>query len=399
MNILFISTGNLEDFNRNGMYVDLLKEFKKNGHNLYVLSTREKKYNLPTVMEKIEGVHFLKVKTGNFKKAKTIEKGISTLSIESLFMRAVKKYYANIKFDLVLYTTPPITFTRVVKYIKKRDNAKSYLLLKDIFQQNAVDLKMIKHNGIIHRIFKRKEHELYEIPDFIGCMSSANVEYLLSNNYEIDSLIEVCPNTVTPVDYSNNQRNVTILRHKYKLPLDKSIYIYGGNLGKPQGIDFLIECIKKNEENQNEFFLIIGSGTEYPKVEKYFQKEKPNNAKLLESIPKEDYDQLVHACDVGLIFLDKRFTIPNFPSRLLSYIQASMPVLAATDSNTDIGEIIEEGNFGYWCISDDVEKFNDLIIQLSNENLQKKMGKNARRYLEENYTSKHGYNIIMSHFN
>jgi len=398
MNILFISTGNLEDFNRNGMYVDLLKEFKKNDHNLYVLSTRERKYKLPTVLEENDGVHFLKVKTGNFKKVKTIEKGISTLSIEPLFLRAVKKYYADVKFDLVLYTTPPITFTRVVKYIKKRDNAKSYLMLKDIFPQNAVDLNVIGANGIIHKLFKRKERKLYEVSDYIGCMSSANVEYLLRNNSNIDSVTEVCPNTVTPIDYSDNQKAITSIRNKYNLPLNKSIFIYGGNLGKPQGVDFLIECIKKNEENKNEFFLIIGSGTEFHKIKEFFQKEEPNNAKLLESIPKVDYDQLVYSCDVGLIFLDKRFTIPNFPSRLLSYMQASMPVLSATDPNTDIGDIIEKGKFGYSCISDNVERFNDLVIRLSDKNSQEIMGKNARKYLEENYTSKHSYDIIMSHF-
>ena len=58
---------------------------------------------------------------------------------------------------------------------------------------------------------------------------------------------------------------------------------------------------------------------------------------------------LANSCDVGLIFLDKRFTIPNFPSRLLSYMQASMPVLAATDVNTDIGKVIEEGESDIGC--------------------------------------------------
>ena len=57
---------------------------------------------------------------------------------------------------------------------------------------------------------------------------------------------------------------------------------------------------------------------------------------------REEYDNLVQICDVGLIFLNARFTIPNFPSRLLSYTEIGKPVLAATDENTDIGKIIEE---------------------------------------------------------
>ena len=34
------------------------------------------------------------------------------------------------------------------------------------------------------------------------------------------------------------------IRKKYKLPIDKTIFIYGGNLGKPQGIDFLVKCLE-----------------------------------------------------------------------------------------------------------------------------------------------------------
>lgn len=115
-------------------------------------------------------------------------------------------------------------------------------------------------------------------------------------------------------------------------------------------------------------------------------------------MPKGDYEILANSCDVGLIFLDKRFTIPNFPSRLLSYMQASMPILAATDVNTDIGQVIEQGEFGFWCESSDVEQFNKKVQQLCDIELREQMGVNARRYLEDNYTAKHLYEIIMSHF-
>ncbi|HBL49868.1 MAG TPA: hypothetical protein DDZ65_06455, partial [Firmicutes bacterium] len=125
-------------------------------------------------------------------------------------------------------------------------------------------------------------------------------------------------------------------------------------LGKPQGIDFLIDCIRENEIYEKSFFLIVGSGTEYGKLREYFDNEKPKNAKLMGHLPKRAYEMLVNSCDVGLIFLDRRFTIPNFPSRILPYMQASMPVLAATDVNTDVGKVIKEGCFGFWCESGDL---------------------------------------------
>ncbi|MBZ6527601.1 glycosyltransferase family 4 protein [Aerococcaceae bacterium DSM 111021] len=397
MKVLFISLGRLENIDMPGIYTDLMREMRDNGHDVYVVSSRERRLNQSTTLENQSGIHILKVKTGNIKNTNIIEKGLSTLLIEYNFLKAIKHNLANVKFDLVLYSTPPITFEKVVTYIKKRDNATSYLLLKDIFPQNAVDLNMFKENSLIHSFFKKKEKKLYEISDYIGTMSPANSDYILSNNPEIDpSTIEVCPNTITPIDINISIEEKTRLRKKYNIPTNKILYIYGGNLGKPQGIEFLIECLKKNEQNTETFILIVGSGTEFKKLKNYFDIYKPQNSKLMNALPKEEYDTLANSADVGLIFLDHKFTIPNFPSRLLSYMQASLPIIAATDKNTDIGKIIEENKMGFWNESTDVEGFNEKILKFTDKSLRDKYGRNAINYLNENYTTKIAFEIIMN---
>src|SRR5699024_4388854 len=107
----------------------------------------------PTSYKVKEGISILYIRTLNIKKTNVIEKGLGTLLIEYQFLSAVKKYLKNNKFDLVLYTTPPITFSNVIEYVKRRDRAYSYLLLKDIFPQNAVDMKMLKKSSLLYRLF------------------------------------------------------------------------------------------------------------------------------------------------------------------------------------------------------------------------------------------------------
>lgn len=271
--------------------------------------------------------------------------------------------------------------------------------MKDIFPQNAVDLNMFHNKGLFYKYFRRKEERLYKISDFIGCMSQANVDFILKHNPNIDPLkVEICPNGIEILSIENDKSRLKEIIKKHNIPTDKTKFIYGGNIGKPQGIDFLIQCLKSNKNNDCVFFIIAGSGTEFKKLHHYFEREKPINAKLIEELPREEYELLVDCCDVGLIFLDHRFTIPNFPSRLLSYMKASMPVLAATDIHTDIGRVIEQGEFGLWCESKNVEQFNEKLKQLENPELRDKMGGNARLYLENYYTAKHSYEIITSHF-
>lgn len=399
MNVLFLSLIDFSSIEKPGLYTDLLREFVNHGHNLYIISPVEKRMKVKTSIIKKNNYQILKVQIGNTQKTNAIEKGISTILLEGQIKNAIKKYLNSTKFNLVIYTTPPITFKNIVSYIKKRDNANTYLLLKDIFPQNAVDLGMFSKDSIIYRYFRSKEKKLYQISDYIGCMSPANVDYLLNHNKYIDSDdVEVCPNSIA-LNECSLHINISEIRNKYKLPLDKPIFIYGGNLGKPQGVDFIIKCLKANENIPDRHFVICGTGTEYRKLELYINTCSPHNITLINGLHKQDYDELVSVCDIGLIFLDYKFTIPNFPSRLLSYMEAKMPIIACVDESTDIGRVIEDNKFGFYCISDDSNKFKKIIDDIiTDKNRIRILGQNAYNYLMDNFTVDKTYNIIMKHF-
>ena len=115
-------------------------------------------------------------------------------------------------------------------------------------------------------------------------------------------------------------------------------------------------------------------------------------------LPKNEYDEFVRTCDAGLIFLDYRFTIPNYPSRLLSYLENKMPVLCATDPNTDMGRIAVANGYGFWCESNSVEAFTSILDKMIQSD-RKAMGLKGFEFLKENYTVEHTYNAIMAHLN
>ncbi|CEN84562.1 group 1 glycosyl transferase family [[Clostridium] sordellii] len=398
MNILFLTLV-FSEFR--GIYTDLMQEMKSRGHEVYVVTPVERKYNQDTSLMKINGLNVLKVKTGNIQKVNKLEKGISTLMLEKQFIKAIDKYLSSIKFDLIVYSTPPITFSNAVNHIKKRDGAKTYLMLKDIFPQNAVDIEMIKQDGLLYKFFRRKEISLYNISDYIGCMSQGNIDFLLKHNDFIEeNKVEILPNTITPLNIENlKKEEINEIRSKYNVPINKKVLVYGGNLGKPQGIDFIIDCIKENEKRNDTFFLIVGLGTDYEKILNCIKEKNIKNTVIYPYMPKEDYDKLVKACDIGLVFLDKRFTIPNIPSRILTYMEFGMPIIAATDKNTDLNQIIETGKFGLWSESGKLEDFYENVDMLIRDNQSlKQMGMNGRSYLEKNFTSDRACSIIMKHF-
>ena len=401
MNIIFLTVSRIKEIKSRGIYTDLMRKFRDEGHNVYIVTPYERQFALPTSLSEVDGIHLLGVRTLNIQKTNIIEKGIGTILLETQFNRAIKKYLSHVNFDLILYSTPPITFTDVVRNLKKgTSSAISYLLLKDIFPQNAVDLGMFSKNSLIYWYFRQKEIGLYKHADYIGCMSPANVEYVLKHNRFVNSnKVEVCPNSIELKKDNEYLIDRKTLLTKLNIPTNKLLFIYGGNLGRPQGVDFLMDVIEANEARDDTYFIIVGNGTEYGRISQFFEINSPRNSSLLSSLPKEEYDNLVKVCDVGLIFLDRRFTIPNYPSRLLSYLENGMPVLFATDLNTDIGRIAETNGYGMWTESGDLHRFMKLVDNLvSDKDLMKIMGKNAYSYLCANYTVQNSYRIIMKHF-
>lgn len=401
MNILFLSLLDFDTFDDRNIYTDLLREFIKRGHKVCCITPIEKRKKQDERVLEFDENCILKLRIGNTQKVNVIEKGISTLLIEPLFIKGIKRYFSDVKFDLVLYATPPVTFAKVIRFVKKRDNAKSYLMLKDIFPQNAIDLGMLSKTGvkgIIYKYFRHKEKQLYANSDIIGCMSQANVDYILKHNPEISKeKVEICPNSIEPVDMRVSEEEKREIRRKYELPLDKTIFVYGGNLGRPQDVPYIVECLKACKDIESIYFIIAGGGTDRHFFTEYMESERPSRVKLFDNIPKAEYDKMIACCDVGLIFLDHRFTIPNFPSRLLSYMQAGLPVLACTDVNTDIGQVITEGEFGWWHESNDIEAFVKTVSHIGNVNLTE-LGQKAYSYLENNFSTEMSYNSMRQNF-
>jgi len=396
LNILFLTLAYPQAGSRN-IYTDLLDEFVALGHQVFVICQNERRNKERTALKDENMKTVLRVRSLNITgDVSNIEKGVATITIDSIFIQAANHYLSNLKFDLILYSTPPITLCRCVSYFKERDNARTYLLLKDIFPQNAVDLGMMRSGGVLHRYFRSREKHLYAISDRIGCMSQANVDYVVSHNPQVPAeKVHILPNSVAQSNIVKTADTRIMVRQKYSIPRQAITFMYGGNMGKPQDVPYIVKCLRAVSDREDCFFIMCGSGSYYCVLDQYVRKEKPNNVLLINGLPKREYDALLYACDVGLLFLDHRFTIPNFPSRMLSYMENSMPILACTDPNTDVGKVIVDGGFGWWCESNNEAKFCSLVDEICRSADVSDRGQKAREYLIEHYLARHGCENIL----
>jgi len=325
------------------------------------------------------------VRTGNLYEIGFVEKAFTFLTLSRDLKKGIKKFLGKEEFDLILFQSPPLTMCKAVKWAMKKYKARSYLMMKDIFPQNGVDIGLYSKKSPIYLYFRHQEKNLYKISSKIGCMSQGNIDYLLKENpYLRKEKFEIFPNSVIinedkPITKDRRKK----IRQKYNLKEDDIVAIFGGNFGKPQGLDFLLDVIKEYNSNSKVKFLLIGRGTEKKRIFDEIKKNKYKNVLTYDFMPRCDYEELTRACDIGLIFLDKRFTIPNYPSKTLSYFECFLPIMASIDKNTDYSKLLEEENCGFWVENGDIKSFKQKFDKLiKDEKLRKTMGENGHNYLK-----------------
>ena len=103
MNVLFLTMVNV-DVNNRGIYNDLMRKFRNEGHQVYIVCPVERRIGKKTYLTKEDNVFTLHVRTLNLQKTNIIEKGIGQLLLEPTFKIALKRYFGEVRFDLIHYS-------------------------------------------------------------------------------------------------------------------------------------------------------------------------------------------------------------------------------------------------------------------------------------------------------
>lgn len=378
MNILFITLA-LRELTQSSMYSDLANEFVKQGHSVYPVAPTLQGQKTQIYQE--NGINVLRIKTMPLFKVNVIRKGIANITLSFLYKRAIKKFWKEKSIDVIVVPTPSVLFSDVVASLKKHYNAKVYLILRDIFPQNAVDLGFINKHSIIYKYFRAKEQKFYLTADQIGCTSQGNIDFVIKHNAVSKEKLHILNN------FSKKYEVVLdpTIKKRYKLE-NKFVIVFGGNIGIPQQFDnvlkFAIEC----QQFENVLLLIIGKrGTEIQKIKEITNKEIYKNVIFIDYLERDEYSNLLKVCDLGLISLNEKFTVPNTPYKLNDYFMAKLPVLASIDKGTDLGKILLDNNMGLYAYAGDVNAlFEQFKILYQDENRRLTMGENGYKFFMDN---------------
>ena len=398
MNILFLFARYPENKDGSNLHKDLPDEFCRQGHGVFVATIRERRLSKPTSVSDENDRSVLRVRTGNmFDDVSRIEKAMVMLSMNRSIVSAVKKHWGNIKFDLIVGSTPWTASDKLISDLKSYYKCPAFLILWDLFPQNAKDLGLIK-NPLLLKYFKSRELRSLHNFDHIGCMSKGNLNYVVENYPSI----EKNKMSIFPLWGSKGRvkQELKVKRQELGFQENDFILVFGGNMGLPQNLSNVI-MLANEVKSMNEIkFLFVGKGSESNKLKSLVKELGLSNVSFLDYVERNKYESLMLACNVGLVSLNPKFTVPNFPSKTMDYIKCNLPILGALDkcALSDYGNFVEnKTKIGLCCDAEDMEAYKKNLLRLyQDKDLYERLRGNCQKAYVEEFNINSNYETIMS---
>ncbi|WP_042820199.1 glycosyltransferase family 4 protein [Yersinia wautersii] len=343
------------------MMHELAIELKRRGHEPIVITPLCKDSSDRITVDCIDGVTVWYFKSGSVKCSSKIKRAINETLLSFNAWLAISIKLKNNKLDGVIYYSPSIFWGPIVGFLKYKYKCKSYLILRDLFPQWAIDTGIIKDGSFVAKYFRLFEKVNYKVSDAIGLMSDKNLDLfnvLCKNKYNTHVIYNWASLEPCHTASSYSMENISFLEGKV-------VFFYGGNIGKAQDMSNLMRLAKKMLAYPNAHFLFVGQGDEVDLIKEYIIKWRLNNVNYLPSVEQSEFKHILSKnVDIGLFSLAKGHTAHNFPGKLLGYMVESIPILGSVNQGNDLLNVINDSDAGYVFINGEDDKLYSAAVKL-----------------------------------
>ena len=370
---------------------DLAQELLRQGHQPIVIVPSES-IDKKWTNETIDGVNVFRLAAFKTINITFFRRAFNEVLLPFTMLYSIRKSDVPIKeFDAIVWYSPTIFFGPLISYLKKSSNCSSYLILRDMFPEWALDLGILKKNPIYY-FFKLVAKYQYSVADIIGVQSSSNLEYLKDWKKKPNRQLEVLNNWLTVS--TKKESSISLVETNL---FGRKLFIYIGNMGVAQGMDILIDLAENLQYRKDIGFLFVGRGTESERLKESASKKKLENVLFFDEIDSKEISSLLGHCHVGLVALDPRHKSHNIPGKFLTYMQAGLPVLARLNRGTDLGLLIKSEGVGKVYSGSEIEGFKHLAEDLIDDiSTLKQMSKKGQALSSSMFSSESAVKQIVN---
>lgn len=343
---------------------DLSLELIRQGHKVTVMTPTTQ--DRPWILETMNGVEVLRLKAPRTKDTGYVRRVLGELLMPFAMLRNLRKSpFANVRWDGVVWYSPTIFLGLMAGTLKKKSACRSYLIVRDIFPEWAVDMGLLSR-GLPYRFFKIVERYQYSVANVIGVQSPANLSYFADWTLQPGRRLEVLQNWLAEAPDLGCRISVA------DGPLaGRTIFVYAGNMGVAQGMGILIDLAERLHSRRDIGFLFVGRGSDAKLLSEDAKRRGLDNILFHEEVEPSEIPGLYAQCHAGIVALDPRHKTHNIPGKFVSYMQGALPVLASINPGNDLAKVIEREGVGRACTDHSADTLQrlaeDLVDQIQKD--------------------------------
>ena len=329
---------------------DLTREFMRQGHSLSVLLPAPDQSE-PWKLEEFDGAKVLRLKAPRTKDIGYVRRTLAELAMPFAMLQNLRKSpLAKERWDGVVWYAPSIFHGPLVSSLKKSSACKSYLIIRDIFPEWAVDMGLMGR-GLPYRFFDAVAKYQYSVADVIGVQTPGNQRYFKPWLERPGQRLEVLQNWLD----KPSQMRCSIRLEETALA-GRKVFVYAGNMGVAQGMTILLDLAEKLYFRKDLGFLFVGRGSDAVRLKAEAQLRQLDNVVFFDEIDPDEISDLYAQCDIGVVALDSRHKSHNIPGKFLTYMQSGLPVLANINAGNDLAQMIRDERVGQVCETNRVDE-------------------------------------------
>jgi glycosyltransferase involved in cell wall biosynthesis len=337
---------------------DLSRELVRQGHQLTVLLPASD-IDRPWQMNDWEGVRVLRLRSPKTKDVGYVRRTLSEFWMPFAMRLQLKcSPLAHERFDGVVWYSPSIFHGPLVQALKRQSRCPSYLIIRDIFPEWAVDMGLMGR-GLPYRLFDAVARYQYSVADVIGVQTSGNLAYFGRWRQQPGRTLEVLQNWLG----KPAQVRCPIRLDETALA-GRRVFVYAGNMGVAQGMDIVLDLAEQLQSRSDVGFLLVGRGSDVARLKASAKDRALKNVLFHDEIHPDEIPDLYAQCSAGIVALDPRHRSHNIPGKFLTYMQSGLPVLANVNAGNDLAQMIRDLQVGQVCENNDPLALRQLAEQL-----------------------------------
>jgi colanic acid biosynthesis glycosyl transferase WcaI len=281
--------------------------------------------------------------------------------------------------DVVLAPSPPLTIGVSAWMIARLRRACYVYNVQEIYPDVAVHLGLLRSKLLI-RMLLSLEHFVYAGAAAVTTISEGMRQRLLSKGVPEKKALLI-PNFVDIGLFKELPKHNSF-SEQHGLT-GKFLLTYAGNMGRPQALDIFIHAMARLVHLPQVHLLMVGSGTEYPRLNQLAVDLKLQNVTFLTQQPYAAVPEIYAASDLSIVSQTTGTHSDGIPSKVYRIMGSSRSVFALTDEHSDLANLVRESGGGLVMSTPDVDVIARRIEEAAtNWDRWSECGRRARQYVE-----------------